>query len=117
MSEPIELKNAVIEKAYFDNERGLSAWLQLDYGGCGQGFGGFMLYGPKGWACHGGANYAGHFIYRCLEIGGASDWSKLVGKTIRVKASHSKVIAIGHIVKDDWFEPSKDFEEMSKANP
>jgi len=31
------------------------------------------------------------------------------GKTIRVKSSHGEVEAIGHIVKDDWFNPSEDF--------
>jgi hypothetical protein len=103
----------VITAAYFDTERGLSAWLSLDYGGSGQGFGGYMLYVPKDWSHHGGqANYCGHFIYRCLEIGDATDWAKLVGRTVRVKSEHSKVHAIGHIVKDDWFDPSKEFEEL-----
>lgn len=110
----IEIKNAVIESAYFDTERGLSAWLTLDYGDCGhQGFGGYMLYAPKGWRAHESkGNYAGHFIYRCLEIAGVSDWAKLPGRTIRVKSEHSKVHAIGHIVKNDWFNPSEDFKDQ-----
>lgn len=114
----ITIKNAVIESARFDTERGLSAWLTLDYGGSGQGFGGYMLYLPKGWKYHGeSGNYAGHFIWRVLEIAGVDDWSKLPGRTIRVKAEHSKVHAIGHIVKDDWFDPAADFAKMKTPSP
>lgn len=118
MSE-IEIKNAIIESAYFDTERGLSAWLTLDYGGTGQGFGGYMLYLPKSWTNHKSgmqANYAGHFIYRCLEIADVTDWAKLKGRTIRVKCEHSKVHAIGHIVKDDWFDPTADFEAIKHGD-
>lgn len=112
----VEIKNAVITKATFDTERGLSAWLHLDYGGSGQGFGGYMLYGPKGWKAHEGSpNIAGHFIWRVLEIAGVDDWSKLAGRTIRVKAEHGKVHAIGHIIKDDWFDPAAEFAAMAPA--
>jgi hypothetical protein len=112
----LEIKNAVIESARFDTERGLSAWLTLDYGGAGQGFGGYLLYLPKDWKHHGEpGNYAGHFIWRVLEIAGVDDWAKLPGRTIRVKSEHSKVHAIGHIVKEDWFNPSEDFEKIRAA--
>lgn len=114
----IETKNAVIENATITNDDHglLSAWVYLDYGGSGQGFGGFALYLPKSFKHHdvGGPNYAGHFIWRVMEIAGVSEWSKLKGKTIRVKCEHSKVHEIGHIVKDDWFNPSRDFEKAAK---
>jgi hypothetical protein len=109
----VEIVNAVIKSVSFDTERGLSAWVSLDYGGCCQGFGGYMLYAPSGWAAHSEpGNYAGHFIWRVLEIAGVDDWGKLPGKTVRAKREHSKVHAIGHIIKDDWFDPGKDFTAM-----
>jgi hypothetical protein len=113
----IEVRNAVIESAKITNDDHnlLSAWLNLDYGGSGQGFGRYCLYLPKSFTHHAGslrANYAGHFIWRVMEIAGVSSWEHLAGKTIRAKCEHSKVHAIGHIVKDDWFNPSEDFERM-----
>jgi hypothetical protein len=116
----IETKNAVIEKATLtgNDHDLLSAWIYLDYGGSGQAFGGYSLYLPKSFTHHDpcGPNYAGHFIWRVMEIAGVSEWSKLPGKTIRARHEHSKVHAIGHIVKDDWFDPSRDFELMRNGD-
>jgi hypothetical protein len=108
----IETKNAVIESIEItsDDHGCLSAWLYLDYGGSGQGFGGYALYLPKSFKNHTIDSGAGHFIYRCMEIAGVTEWSKMKGKTIRVRCEHVKVHAIGHIVKDDWFNPSEDFK-------
>ena len=112
--EEVETKNAVITDVRFETERGLSAWVYLDYGGIGQGFGGYLLYAPKGWTANAApGNCAGHFIWRVLEIAGVDDWSKLKGRTVRAKTTWDKVIAIGHIVKDDWFNPAADFAVMN----
>lgn len=115
-------RNAVITKARIcDSDRDiLSVWLDLDYGGSGQGFGGWTLYLPKSFKHHNpsGPNYAGHFIWRVMEIAGVRNWDDVPGKTIRVRQEHSKVEAIGHIVKDDWFNPEADFKNMErKAEP
>jgi hypothetical protein len=110
----IEVRNAVITSARITTaDHGLlSAWLTLDYGGYGQEFGGHVLYLPKTFAHHGGPNYGGHFIFRVMEVAGVENWSDLPGKTIRVKAAFTKVEEIGHIVIEDWFNPTTDAEQM-----
>jgi hypothetical protein len=114
----IETKNAIIESARISNDDHglLSAWIHLDYGGSGQGFGGYALYLPKSFTHHdnGGPNYCGHFIWRVMEVAGVSEWAQLKGKTVRVLAEHGKVHAIGHIVKDDWFNPTEDFKQIAE---
>ena len=112
-----EIKNAIIKSARInDADRGfLTAWLDLDYGGSGQGFGGHTLYLPKSFTHHGGPNYAGHFIFRCMEIAGVSDWDKIPGKSCRVCIVDGLVSGIGHIVKDDWFHPAREFAGLNLA--
>jgi len=109
----IETKNAIIKsETITSDEHGcLSAWVQLDYGGLCQGFGGYALYLPKSFDNHKLNSVAGHFVYRVLEIAGVTEWENLNGKTIRVKAGHFEIEAIGHIVKDDWFNPVSDFKK------
>lgn len=110
----MEIKNAVITSAKLSfAERGiLEAWIHLDYGGSGQGFGGYALYLPQSYSHHEMESVCGHFLYRTMQVAGVEDWSNLVGRTIRVKSDHSSVQAIGHIVKDDWFDPSADFAPL-----
>lgn len=111
----IETRNAIITSAEItsDAHGALSAWLHLDYGGAGQGFGGYALYLPDCFKhSKKQANYAGHFIWRVLEIVDVTEWSKLPGRTIRVRCEHSKVHEIGNIVKDEWFNPAAEFEKM-----
>lgn len=114
----MEIRNAIIKSATLtcDDHGLLSSWLQLDYGNSGQGFGGYALYLPKSWKHHKmDSSFAGHWIWRCMEVAGVTSWDKLVGKTIRVRLDKPglsvMIEAIGHIVKDDWFCPREDFEQ------
>lgn len=112
-----KIKNAIIESVSIDTgDRGLlTVWMFLDYGDGGhQGFGGYALYLPKSFTHHTLESPAGHFIFRCMEIAGVENWKNIVGKSIRVRSSHSGVKAIGHIIKDDWFCPEEDFAGLSK---
>lgn len=111
----MDIKNAIIESASITcGDRGfLDAWLYLDYGGSGQGFGGYCLYLPKSFKNHMLLSVAGHFLFRCMEVAGVEKWENMKGKTIRVKASHSGIEAIGHIVNDDWFCPRDDFKYLT----
>ena len=115
--EVLDEKNAIIDCATITNDDHglLSAWIRLDYGGAIQGFGGYALYLPKSSKHHTLESTAGHFIWRCMEIAGVTEWSKLPGKTVRARANHGGVRAIGHIVKDDWFDPSADFKAVEKG--
>lgn len=106
----VEEKNAIIKHAKITIEDGfLDVWLTLDYGDSGQGFGGYTLYLPPGLKHHSLESHAGHFIYRVLAVAGCTRWEELPGKCIRVRADHCGVYEIGHITKNDWFSPKKDF--------
>lgn len=116
------IKNAVIESVTITSEKHgvLDAWLKLDYGGSGQGFGGWALYLPKSFTHHKIESVAGHFIWRVMEIAGVTRWEHLKGKTIRVRTGSDgeftgSIVAIGHIIKDDWFAPGLDFAKPEEV--
>lgn len=106
-----EVCNAVISAATLRQERGfmLDSWIQVDYGDSGQGFGGFALYIGRSGAHHRVESFAGHWLWRVMEIAGCEDWEHVVGKAIRCRVEDGRILAIGHIIKDDWFEPAADF--------
>lgn len=113
-TEEPEITNAIIDKVSLGTgDRGfLDCWIHLDYGGTHQGFGGYVLHLPASFDNHKLESIAGHHICRILEIAGVTEWDRLKGRTIRVKRTWEKISAIGHIVKDDWFEPSKDYKDL-----
>lgn len=81
----------------------LTAFLMLDFGGSGQGFGGYNLSAT-------GKNYCAIFIRGCLDTVGVEEWSDLPGKIVRVRGGGgpglgTTIEAIGHPVEDRWFTP------------
>jgi hypothetical protein len=112
------IKNAIIKSAELSTSDGLlDCWLTLDYGGSGQGFGGYALYLPKSWRHYKLESPAGHHIFRIMEIAGVTKWSELCGRTIRVRTDSKsefggQIEAVGHILNDDWFNPSADYAAL-----
>jgi len=89
----------------------LTAYIHLDYGGSGQGFGGYALdsyEGERGKGGRQGTAWGMEFIRRVLETVGAERWEQLPGMHCRVRQTDDKVQAIGHIIENKWFDPNED---------
>lgn len=103
-----EIKNAVITSTEIEIEDHgiLTLWLNLDYGGSVQGFGGYSLDNHA---------FCAVFIRRCLEVVGVHKWSEMRGKTIRVALDkpYGLIQGIGNIIKDEWFYPRETAEKMT----
>ena len=112
----IEVRNAIIKSATIvNNDHGLlSSWLTLDYGGVQQAFGGWSLYFPEP-SLADQNNTAGIWLWRCLEVAGVTEWSQLPGVAIRARCDDDEVYAIGHIIKDIWFELRVEFLALEKS--
>lgn len=88
-----------------------SCWLHLDYSGSGQGFGGYALDTPAKidgkHSYRKGTEYGMEFIRRIMKAVDVQTWEELPGTHVRVMAKHNSVIAITHILKDQWFYPAR----------
>jgi len=114
--------NASIESADIVFSRGvfLDCWLQLSFGNStSQGFGGYVLGArPDSDAAANQhdkqPNIAGEFISQVMAIGGVEKFSDLPGKIVRVRKvdEWGAIEAIGHAIKDMWFNPSERMEQM-----
>ena len=105
-----EIKNAKITSVMLGGYDGylsrLTAWIYLDYGGSGQGFGGFVL----------GGEHTHCFIEGVLKTLECDGWEKLAGMPCRVETSWDGVTRIGHFLKDQWFAPAEAFAAL-KSTP
>lgn len=93
----------------------LSGWLNLNYGGSGQGFGGYSLYSVGVFNRNKGGNFAGLFITRILEVVGVEKWEDLKGKPCRVDAEHNGVKRLGHFIEEKWFDPKVEFTALENS--
>lgn len=114
----MEIQNAIIESVTINRNdyNCLTIYLNLELEIGVQSFGGFALYLPKSFKHHKLNGVAGHFMFRVMEIAGVTDWNKLKGKAIRIKGNYTEIYGIGHIIKDDWFDPEKEFKEFKEKN-
>src|SRR5437773_1686917 len=91
----------------FEDHGILTCWLNLDYGGSAQGFGGYgFSHRPNN--KHIGAADLADYILAILTTLDVESWEKLPGKSVRVKKAdgcNSPITAIGHYLEDKWFDP------------
>lgn len=111
-----EIRNATIKSTELGlKDHGcLSFFLYLDYGGAGQGFGGYVLDEPihknGKFIKRIGSAFGMEIINQILKVLEVNSWEKLPGTPCRAKTEHHKVHAIGHYLKDNWF----DIEALAK---
>jgi hypothetical protein len=106
-----EIKNAVITGTMlgYEDHGILSAMIYLDYGGSGQGFGGYVLDSASPMPHTASSRRedslaCGLLIRRVLQVVGVSKWEDLKGKSVRVEASWSEIAKLGNYLKDEWFD-------------
>lgn len=108
----MEIKNAKIESTSFGFEGHgiLSSTITFDYGGGGhQGFGGFALAGTEDKP----NQVCGLWLTQVLKVVGVEKWEELVGKYVRVKIRDGRIVEIGHITEDKWFNPVDEFAKLA----
>lgn len=99
-------KNARIDRTMlgYEDHGVLTSWIFVDYGGSGQGFGGYALdrFNPKTKARE-GTKFAANYIIGLLQTLGVDTWEKLPGTYCRIYGDYGKAEAIGHLLEDKWF--------------
>ena len=97
------IKNAIIDSTAITRQRGIpTCQLHIRYEGSGQSFGGYDLRFEK---------YGIPFLMRILETVGVSKWEDLPGQMIRIDGNSGKIVAIGHIMDEKWFNPEDELHE------
>ena len=85
----------------------LTCMIHLDYGGGGQGFGGYAFDRYlKDFDRRQGTAWGMEFIRCVLDTLKIEQWEKLPGTPVRVVTTHTKVLKIGHFIEERWFDPS-----------
>lgn len=98
----IEIKNAIIIEATigYEGHGILTADLVLELDGAHVVFGNWNLNDD---AC-------APFIKNCLDTVEVDRFDKLKNKVIRVRFEDHKIVAIGHPIKEKWFNPYEFFK-------
>lgn len=113
-----EIKNASIISTMlgWEDHGILTCWISLDYGGGGQGFGGYGLDEPKfengnrngKFLGRTGTDYGMQFVEGVMKSIGTESWEKLKGMHCRVEIGEDgRITKIGHFLKDQWFDPKE----------
>lgn len=93
-----QIENGTITGAdiFVEDHGCLTFSLDIEFDGSRQAYGGYSLDNDKG----------GPWIHKLLDALKVNAWSQLKGRTIRVRRDNTGglIRAVGHAVKDSWFE-------------
>ena len=118
-------KIARIDKAMlgYEDHGILTAMLTVDYGGSGQGVGGYVLDRfDRDTARRRGAEFGMEWIVRCMRACGVTEWSQIVGRTIFVLREsedyNARVVGIRPLPFEDgeefiFADLAREFEETN----
>ena len=115
----MEVKNAKIRSTSLGVEgHGIFTFmLHLDYGGSGQGAGGFGLDGhDESKDYRPGFKGAIPLLNEILRVAGVDTWEDLPGTLIRVSADDCEVEKIGHITDDKWLNFKSFIKKLKDDN-
>jgi len=100
----------------------LSSMIHIKCEGGGQGFGGYALDEPQkdndgNFLGRIGTDFGMEYINRILKVLKVDKWESLPGTPLRVRRDTPRgdIIAIGHFINDDWFEPKRDLANLIPA--
>ena len=95
------IRNARILETFlgFEDHGIFTAILTFDYGGAQQSMPGFGLRDENG------IGWGAEYLARLLEKVGVDSWERLKGLHVRVDIQGGVAVRVGHILKDQWFDP------------
>lgn len=101
-----EVFNARIKDTFLGIEdHGIfTAFVHVEWQGSGCGFGGYSFGGSDPSIASG---YGSAFIQNVLNIADVQSWEELKGKFIRIEVDDRMIKRIGHLMKDEWFDPKE----------
>jgi len=116
----IEEKNATIKSTFLgiEDHGFFTFYLHLDYGGSGQGAGGYVLdvsADNKNQSTDAKLAKSLRIIEKILKIVGVEEWEQLPGRYIKVKADHNRVYAVQNILGGEWLDFDEYFEGVKNA--
>jgi hypothetical protein len=97
-----------------------SSMIMIEFNGSVQGFGGWALDKfSKELDQRIGTAFGCQFILELLKTLEVSTWDELKGLNVRVKRESdsydARIVAIGHIIKNQWFNPMEIAEKLKEA--
>lgn len=75
-----------------------------------QGFGGYCLAKPDSDKVT--PDYTGTYILNMLKVTDCKDLESMVGKAIRIDLENGIIVGVGHIIKNRWFYPKREFDRL-----